>query len=73
MFDAPVIVLEKIDQQLDQAALEIVHTQLPIHNLLIFLSKETVWSIIDGVAKIPPYGVTVFFQDLDILYVCLRP
>jgi hypothetical protein len=22
---------------------------------------------IDGVAKIPPYGVTAFFQDLDIL------
>jgi hypothetical protein len=26
-----------------------------------------------GVAKSPPYGVTAFFQDLDILYVCLRP
>jgi hypothetical protein len=27
----------------------------------------------DGVAKSPPYGVTAFFQDLDILEVCLRP
>jgi hypothetical protein len=27
----------------------------------------------DGVAKSPPYGVTAFFQDLDILVVCLRP
>jgi hypothetical protein len=27
----------------------------------------------DGVAKSPPYGVTAFFQDLDIHYVCLRP
>jgi len=27
----------------------------------------------DGVAKSPPYGVTAFFQDLDILDVCLRP
>ena len=29
--------------------------------------------IIDGVAKSPPSGVTAFLQDLDILYVCLRP
>jgi hypothetical protein len=28
---------------------------------------------IDGVAKNPPYGVTLIFQDLDILVVCLRP
>jgi len=27
----------------------------------------------DGVAKSPPYGVTAFFQDLDILDVCLHP
>jgi hypothetical protein len=27
----------------------------------------------DGVAKSQPYGVTAFFQDLDILDVCLRP
>ena len=29
--------------------------------------------IFDGVAKNPPYGVTAFFQDLDIPDVCLRP
>jgi hypothetical protein len=28
---------------------------------------------LDGVAKSPPYGVTAFFQDLDIPDVCLRP
>jgi hypothetical protein len=28
---------------------------------------------VDGVAKSPPYGVTAFFQDLDIPDVCLRP
>jgi len=27
----------------------------------------------DGAAKIPPYGVTALFQDLDIPDVCLRP
>jgi hypothetical protein len=27
----------------------------------------------DSVAKSPPYCVTVFFQDLDIPDVCLRP
>ena len=27
----------------------------------------------DGVAKSPPYCVTAFFHDLDILDVCLRP
>jgi hypothetical protein len=26
----------------------------------------------DGVAKIPPYGVRAFFQDLDILVVSLH-
>ena len=26
----------------------------------------------DGVAERPPSGVTAFFQDLDILYECLR-
>jgi hypothetical protein len=30
-------------------------------------------SMFDGVAKNPPYGVTAFFQDLDIPNVCLRP
>jgi hypothetical protein len=30
-------------------------------------------AIVDGVAKSPPYGVTAFFQDLDIPDVCLRP
>jgi len=29
--------------------------------------------MLDGVAKIPPYGVTALFQDLDIPGVCLRP
>jgi len=28
---------------------------------------------IDGVAKSPPSGVTAFFQDFDILDVCLEP
>ena len=30
-------------------------------------------TIFDGVAKSPPYGVTAFFQNLDILHVYLRP
>jgi hypothetical protein len=34
---------------------------------------RTLFAIFDGVTKSPPYGVTAFFQDLDILYVCLRP
>ena len=29
--------------------------------------------IVDGVAKSPFYCVTAFFQDLDILEVCLHP
>jgi hypothetical protein len=28
---------------------------------------------LDGVVKSPPYSVTAFFQDLDILDVCLEP
>jgi hypothetical protein len=36
-------------------------------DLLIFSTNQ------DGVAKSPPYGVTAFFQDLDIHTVCLRP
>jgi hypothetical protein len=27
----------------------------------------------DGVAKSPPYGVTAFFQDLDILMYAFAP
>jgi hypothetical protein len=27
----------------------------------------------DGVAKSPPHGVTVIYQDLDIQHVLLRP
>jgi hypothetical protein len=34
---------------------------------------EPLFVLRDGVAKSPPYGVTAFFQDLDILDVCLRP
>jgi hypothetical protein len=34
---------------------------------------ELVLITFDGVAKSPPYGVTAFFQDLDIPDVCLRP
>jgi hypothetical protein len=30
-------------------------------------------AICDGVAKNPPYGVTAFFQDLDIPDVCFAP
>jgi hypothetical protein len=37
------------------------------------ITDQAHFSKIDGVAKSPPYGVTAFFQDLDILYVCLRP
>lgn len=29
--------------------------------------------LFDDVAKSTPYDVTAFFQDLDILEVCLRP
>jgi hypothetical protein len=30
-------------------------------------------ALFDGVAKSQPYGVTAFFQNLDILDVCLHP
>jgi len=44
--------------------------------LTFFVKRVTLipfTAIVDGVAKSPPYGVMLFFQDLDLQDVGLRP
>jgi hypothetical protein len=58
---------------IDQRMRSIRFYQRPISRLSSYLDLICFYFIVDGVAKSPPYGVTAFFQDLDIPDVCLRP
>jgi hypothetical protein len=58
----------------------VCHTHPPAHLFTLpaaittlFSCKYLIFINYDGVAKSPPYSVTAFFQDLDILDICLRP